>query len=107
MKMLNDNTITNIHKFIFHTSEKEELPQSWSIVVICPIYKKDDPQIRNNNREIASLNVTYKVLSYYILDRIKPLAEEILGDYQGSFRPNRSTTDQMFSIIDNRKVVGI
>jgi len=37
-------------------------------------------------------------LSYCILDRIKPISEGILGDYQGGFRPNRSTTDQIFTI---------
>lgn len=42
--------------------------------------------------------MAYKIVSYCILDKIKPLAEEILGDYQGGFRSNRSTTDQIFSI---------
>jgi len=42
--------------------------------------------------------MTYKVLSYCILDRIKPISEGISGDYQGGFRPNRSTTDQIFII---------
>lgn len=32
------------------------------------------------------------------MDRIKPISEGILGDYQGGFRPNRSTTDQIFTI---------
>ncbi|VVC30510.1 Reverse transcriptase domain [Cinara cedri] len=60
--------------------------------------KKGDPQICNNYRGISLLNVVYKILSYCILDRVKHIAEEILGDYQGGFRPNRSTTDQIFSL---------
>jgi len=32
------------------------------------------------------------------MDRIKSIVEEILGDYQGGFRSNRSTTDQIFSL---------
>lgn len=38
------------------------------------------------------------VLSYCIMDRIKPIAEKILWDYQFIFRPNRSTTYQIFSL---------
>lgn len=44
------------------------------------------------------MNITYKILSYCILDRINPLAENILGDYQGGFRENKSTIDQIFII---------
>lgn len=47
-------------------------------------------------RGIALLNVTYKILSKCILNRIKPWAEDILGDYQAGFRQNISTTDQIF-----------
>jgi predicted alpha/beta-fold hydrolase len=36
------------------------------------------------------------ILSKCILDRIKPWAEDILGDYQAGFRQNRSITDQIF-----------
>lgn len=47
-------------------------------------------------RGIALLNVTYKVLSICILSRLKGKAEEILGNYQGGFRPGRSAIDQIF-----------
>lgn len=111
MKMLNDEKITNVHKLIVHIWEKEELPQSWSVAIInptrYPIYKKYDSHICNNYSGIALLNMAYKILSYCILDRIKPLAVEILGDYQGGFRPNRSTTDQIFSVRQIIEVVGI
>ena len=39
-----------------------------------------------------------KLLSYIILERITPYAENIIGDYQGGFRPNRSVTDQVFTL---------
>ncbi|KAF0753777.1 ribosome biogenesis protein TSR3 isoform X1 [Aphis craccivora] len=83
---------------IFYFNKQEVLPEGWSVAVVCPIHKKGDPQICNNYRGIALLNVVYKILSNCILDRIKPIAEEVLGDYQGGFRPNRSTTDQIFSL---------
>lgn len=61
--------------------EKKELVEGWYVSVIYSIYKKDDPQICDNNRGLALLNVTYKVLPYCILDRIKPIAEASRGDY--------------------------
>lgn len=60
------------------------------------IHKKDGKQICNNFKGIALFNVTYKILSYYILDRIKPLKEGILRDYQPSFMQNCSTLGQIF-----------
>jgi hypothetical protein len=52
---------------------------------------------KNISRGIALGNVTYKILSYCILDRIKHLAKNIIGDYQSGFR-NKSTIDQIFII---------
>lgn len=49
----------------------------------------------NNYRRIDLLNVTYKVLSNCIPLRLKSKAEEILDNYQGEFRPGRSTIDQI------------
>jgi len=98
MKMLDEDSLTHIHRLLTYIWKQEILLEGWNIAVVCPIHKKGDPQICNNYRGIALLNVVYKILSYCILDRIKPIAEEILGDYQGGFRPNRSTTDQIFSL---------
>jgi len=42
------------------------------------------------------VNTTYKILSYCILNRFKPLAENNIDEYQGGFRENKSTIDQIF-----------
>lgn len=81
--------------------KEEKIPEDWRIALVCPIHKihkKNNPLECNNYRSIALLKTTYKVLSYYILDRIKSISERILGDYHGGFRPNRSTADQIFII---------
>jgi len=62
----------------------------------CPIYKKGDTKDCNNL--IALLNVTYKIFTNCILSRIKETAENVIGDYQGGFRPGRSTTDLIFIV---------
>lgn len=80
-----------------HISEDEIIPQDWNSALICPIHRKGDPFDCNNYRGIALLNVSYKILAYCILDRIKLCTEELLGDYQCGFRQNRSTTDQIFN----------
>ncbi|KAL4096954.1 hypothetical protein QTP88_021820 [Uroleucon formosanum] len=98
LKALNSETIMNIHKLMEHIWEEEVIPQDWNSALICPIYKKGDPLNCNNYRGIALLNVSYKILAYCILDRIKPRTEELLGDYQCGFRQNRSTTDQIFNL---------
>lgn len=72
------------------------LPKEWRTALIYPIHKKGDKQC-NNYQGVALLNVTYKNLSYYLLNRIKPWAEEIIGDFQAGFRQNRST-NQIFII---------
>jgi len=64
--------------------------------VLCQIHKKGDKQNCNNYREIAVLNVTYKVFSNCILSRLKSKAEETIGNYQGGFRLGRSMVDQIF-----------
>jgi len=76
--------------------EKEVIPDKWQTSLIYPIHKKGDKQVCDNYRGIALLNVTYKVLSKCILNRVKSWAEDILWDYQAGLRQNISTTDQIF-----------
>lgn len=63
-----------------------------------PYTQKDDKKECNNYRSIPLMNVTYKILSYYIVDRVKPFTEKIIRDYQSGFRENKSTIDQIFII---------
>jgi len=71
----------------------EEFPENWKTSLICPIHNKGDKRNRNNYRSSALLNVEYYVLSNCILTRIKEKVEQIIGEYQGGFRMDKSTTD--------------
>lgn len=66
--------------------------------MICLIHKKGDRKDCNNYRRRALLNVANKIFTNCILSRIKEAAENVIGDYQGGFRPGRSTTNQIFIV---------
>jgi len=50
-----------------------------------------------NYRPITLLNVAYKIFAIILNQKLVDIEIE-LGDYQSGFRPNRSTTDNIFMI---------
>ena len=58
----------------------------------------------SNYRAITLLNVTYKVLSGTLCNRLAGYVEEILGEYQCGFRTNCSTIDHVFTIRQIQKM---
>ena len=96
-----------IHKLITNIWNQEEIPAEWLSSVIIPIHKKGDKTICGNYRGISLLSTTYKVFSNVLYERIYPYYEEIVEDYQGGFRKEKSVTDQCFILgqIDRKSVV--
>jgi hypothetical protein len=45
------------------------------------------------------LSASYKIVSSIILSRLNPYIYEVTGDHQCEFQRNRSTTDQVFCIL--------
>ena len=66
--------------------------------MITPIYKKGDKKDCKNYRGISVLNVSYKILSFILCERLKPFLNNIIGEYQCGFRPGKSTSDQIFTL---------
>ena len=76
---------TEIHKFINHIRNKDELSEEWKESIIVPIYKKSYKRDCSNYRGISLLLTTYKILSNILLSRLAPYAEEITGDHECGF----------------------
>jgi sorting nexin-29 len=76
----------------------ENMPDNCKVGLIVPLFKKGDKMKCENYRGITLLNVAYKILSSIVLERLKEYSEEILGEYQCGFRPQRRTMDQIFII---------
>jgi hypothetical protein len=77
---------------------KEELPQQWKESIITPIHKKGDKTDCNNYQGISLLSTAYKILSNILLAMLTPDFNEVTGNHQCGFLPNRSTIDQIFYI---------
>jgi hypothetical protein len=89
---------SDIHKLIKLIWNKEELPHQWKESVVVPIHKKGDKTDCSNYRGMSLLSTSYNILSNILLARLTPYADEIIGDHQCGFRPNRSTTGQILYI---------
>lgn len=85
-----------IHQLIKDIWNQELMPKTWKKAIICPIHKKGEITDCENYRGIALLDVIYKVLATLLKRRLDKYIEPLLGDYQGGFRRNRATTDQIF-----------
>jgi sorting nexin-29 len=86
------------HAFICKIWRDEKMPDDWKIGLIVPLFKKGDKMKCENYQGATLLNVAYKILSSIMLERLKEYSEEILGEYQCGFRPQRGTIDQIFVV---------
>jgi sorting nexin-29 len=71
--------------------EKEYVPKEWWKNIVCPIHKKGDKLECMNYRGIVLLCTAYKVFANILRNRLEPITERIIGEYQARFRPDRST----------------
>ena len=96
---------TKLFNIIFDTAL---IPDSWTIGVIKPIYKKGDPTLPENYRPITLLSCLGKLFTSVINNRLKKYSEKynIIEQVQAGFRQNHSTSDNLFiikSLIDIAK----
>jgi sorting nexin-29 len=98
LKCGGDEVVRLIHKLIMDIWGKEYVLKEWRKSIICPIYKKGDKLECMNYRRIALLCTAYKVFANILRNRLEPITERIIGEFQAGFRPGRSTIDQFFTV---------
>lgn len=87
-----------MHAIITRIWESEELPDEWSIGVICPLHKKGNIMDCGNYRGISLLQTAYKVLAKLLSMRLDPYYDNFLHDFQCGFRKQKSTIDQLHNV---------
>ena len=98
LKSGGDVLAKHIYEIITDIWRNEALPGEWNESIVCPIYKKGDQKECKNYRGISILNSTYKIFSMVLCEKLKPYVTSTIGRYQCGFMPNRSTTDQIFTL---------
>ena len=91
--------IQRLHEIFTGVWQNEEMMTDWNLAILIKLYKnKGEKQLCDNYRGISLLNVTSKIFSRIILNRIQQLIDRQLLEVQSGFRAQRSTIDQIFTL---------
>ncbi|BES91440.1 Reverse transcriptase (RNA-dependent DNA polymerase) [Nesidiocoris tenuis] len=80
----------------------EEVPKSFTRAILFPILKKGDPADVVNYRGISFMDAVSKLFVGLLADRLMDWVQQndILTEAQAGFRPNYSTCDNIFSLMN-------
>ena len=73
-------------------------PSGWKKPIYIPIPKKGDASVCENNRTIALISHTSKVMLKIIQGRLESLLDREMPDRQAGFRKERGTRDQIANV---------
>ena len=91
LKAGGEPVIYRLFELIIDVWENEKMVKEWSMTTLISLYKnKGDRKVCDNYRGIALLNITSKIFSRIILNRIQELIDHQLLETQSGFRTNRS-----------------
>lgn len=103
LKMAGEELTNALYKIVLQIWNEETLPAEWLEGAIIPLHKKGDKMLCENYRGIALLNSACKVFAFVLFARLQPRSVTVIGEYQGGFRRNRSTTDKPSSASAKRQ----
>lgn len=69
------------------------MPEGVNETVIVLIPKVDDPVRHTDFRPISLCNVIYKIVAKCLVNRLRPILDDIISPYQSAFVPGRLITD--------------
>lgn len=81
--------------FVKNCFNTNSIPLDTNKTLIALIPKIDKPDNIKMFRPISLCNVRYKIITKLIVARLRPYLDKIIGPYQSSFIPGRSTTDNI------------
>lgn len=87
-----------LHRVLNAVWKDGKIPADWSKGVIIPLFKKGNRKKCSNYRGITLLSHGLKILEKILVSRLRVILEPQLEEEQYGFRPNRSTTDLIFSV---------
>ena len=95
-KLLDTPTRNLLLETINECWNSETLHDSMNEANLAIIFKKGNPELPQNYRPIALLNIAYKILAMIILKRIVPHIDDRTDKSQYGFRKKRSTAQPLF-----------
>uniref|UniRef100_A0A914V3Q0 Reverse transcriptase domain-containing protein n=1 Tax=Plectus sambesii TaxID=2011161 RepID=A0A914V3Q0_9BILA len=87
-----------VHSLICLMWRSNQIPHTWKVATIVPIFKKGDPKDCNNYRGISLLSIIGKVFMLVLQLRLQKLREQTAREEQAGFRPGRGCSDQVFTL---------
>lgn len=77
----------------FFTSNLLKYPINNTRIILIP--KNQNPYLINHFRPISLCNVSYKIISNILVNRIRPHMEKITSPFQYAFVPKRQISDNI------------
>jgi hypothetical protein len=77
--------LQRIFDLLLQIVDQESMPEEWEIGIIFPIFKKGDRRECSNYQGITLLNITYKIFTCLIYNRLGKYSELTLGEHQAGF----------------------
>jgi len=77
---------------------RQATPEEFSDTFLTLIPKVSNPQSVTQLKPIGLCNMTYKVVSKVLVDRIKPVFDTLIAPTQSSFAPGRQITHNIVII---------
>jgi hypothetical protein len=93
---MKSNVIKGVNKFF----KSGHMPPAVNEMTIVLIPKKDEPEFLKDFHPISLCNVIYKMVSKCLVNRLRPLLEDIIEPTQSAFNPGRVITDNTLNAFE-------